>query len=181
METVYIETTIVSFLVARPSRDLVLAAHQQLTRDWWQNERLTYQCVTSEEVIREAAQGEAVMSRARLEALEGIPVIPITAEVETRASTFLNTGAVPANMRPDATHFAAAVQPGASPFLTPGAAPANRRPDATHLAAAVQAGADYLLTWNCRHLANAHVLRRLRKEAERRGGAGPRGWAARAF
>jgi hypothetical protein len=141
METVYIETTIVSYLVARPSRDLVLAAHQQLTRDWWQNERLNYQCVTSEEVIREAAQGEAVMSRARLEAMDGIPVIPITAEVETRASTFLNTGAVPATMRPDATH----------------------------LAAAVQAGADYLLTWNCRHLANAHVLRRLRKEAERRG------------
>ncbi len=56
-EIVYIETTIVSYLVARPSRDLVLSAHQQVTRDWWENERGNYACITSDEVMREAALG----------------------------------------------------------------------------------------------------------------------------
>jgi hypothetical protein len=140
-EIVYIETTIVSYLVARPSRDLVLAAHQQVTRDWWQEERPMYECVTSEETVREAAQGDAAMVQSRLQALEGMFVIGISSEIESLAATFLSTGALPATMRPDATH----------------------------LAAATLARADYLLTWNCKHLANAHVLRRLRKEAEKRG------------
>lgn len=69
METVYIETTIVSYLVANPSRDSILAAHQQLTRQWWQNERQRYQCVTSREVLPEASLGDAEMSRRRSEAL----------------------------------------------------------------------------------------------------------------
>ena len=140
-EIVYIETTIVSYLVARSSRDLILSAHQQLTREWWENERVRYRCITSEEVLREAMQGEREMAQARIKALEEVQVVGITAEVEAMAATFMATGALPPTMRPDATH----------------------------LAAATLSGADYLLTWNCRHLANAHVLRRLQKEAERRG------------
>lgn len=140
-EIVYIETTIVSYLVARSSRDLILSAHQQLTREWWENERVRYRCIASEEVLREAMQGEQEMAQARIKALEEVRVIGITAEVEAMAATFMATGALPPTMRPDATH----------------------------LAAATLSGADYLLTWNCRHLANAHVLRRLQKEAERRG------------
>ncbi|MHB8524209.1 MAG: PIN domain-containing protein [Limisphaerales bacterium] len=57
METVYIETTIVSFLVANPSRDAILAAHQQLTRQWWQHQRSAYQCLVSDETLTEAARG----------------------------------------------------------------------------------------------------------------------------
>jgi len=140
-EIVYIETTITSYLVARPSRDLVLSAHQQLTREWWENERVKYHCITSEEAMREAMQGEPEMARARVKALGKLHVIGVTSEVEAMAATFMTTGALPPGMRPDATH----------------------------LAAATLSGADYLLTWNCRHLANAHVLRRLQKEAERRG------------
>ena len=141
METVYIETTIISYLVARSSRDLVLATHQQVTRDWWQNERGNYECMISTEVLREAEQGEAEMSRLRLEALQDVEIIRATPEIDALASAFLNTGALP-------------------PFM---------RSDAVHLAAATLSGADYLLTWNCRHLANAHVVKRLHKEAERRG------------
>lgn len=140
-EIVYVETTIVSYLVARPSRDLILSAHQQLTREWWENERGKYRCIASEEVVREAMQGDQEMARARIKALEDILVVGITGEVEAMAATFMATGALPPTMRPDATH----------------------------LAAATLSGADYLLTWNCRHLANAHVLRRLQREAERRG------------
>jgi hypothetical protein len=141
MEVVYIETTIVSYLVARSSRDLVLAAHQQVTRDWWDTERMNYQCVISTEVLREAAAGDVEMSRLRLAALDEMEVIRATPEIDDLASAFLNTGALPASMRSDAVH----------------------------LAAATLAGADYLLTWNCRHLANAHVLKRLHREAGRQG------------
>jgi hypothetical protein len=140
-EIVYIETTIVSYLVARPSRDLILSAHQQLTRDWWDNQRGHYLCIASEEVVREAILGDAEMAAARIKTLEDVRIIGITAQVEAMAATFMETGALPPTMRSDATH----------------------------LAAATLSGASYLLTWNCRHLANAHVLRRLQKEAERRG------------
>jgi hypothetical protein len=140
-EIAYIETTIVSYLVARPSSDLVLSAHQQVTREWWGNERMNYHCIASEEVVREAMLGDTGMAQARIKVLEEVQIVGITAEVEAMAATFMATGALPPTMRPDATH----------------------------LAAATLSGADYLLTWNCRHLANAHVLRRLQKEAERRG------------
>ena len=76
-EIVYVETTIVSYLVARPSRDLILAAHQQLTRDWWQEERFRYQCITSTEVLREAAAGDDEMSRLRLQALQELEIVRI--------------------------------------------------------------------------------------------------------
>ncbi len=75
MESIYIETTIVSYLVANPSRDPMLAAHQELTRRWWQDERQRYQCVISREVLREASMGDAEMSRRRVEALAGLPVL----------------------------------------------------------------------------------------------------------
>src|SRR5690349_7996754 len=75
METIYIETTVVSYLVANPSRDSILAAHQQLTRQWWQDERRRYRCVTSAEVLKEAGLGDAEMSRRRLEALSGLTVL----------------------------------------------------------------------------------------------------------
>jgi hypothetical protein len=140
-EIAYIETTIVSYLVARPSRDLVLSAHQQVTREWWENERVNYHCIASEEVAREAMLGDTGMAQARIKLLDEVRIVGITAEVEAMAATFMATGALPPTMRPDATH----------------------------LAAATLSGADYLLTWNCRHLANAHVLRRLQKEAKRRG------------
>lgn len=140
-EIVYIETTIVSYLTARPSRDGLLAAHQQLTREWWEKERLRYHCLASEEVRVEAARGEAAMIELRLRWLSQVTILPLTPEMESLAMDFLTTGALPLTMRSDAMH----------------------------LAAASVARADYLLTWNCRHLANANVLKRLAKEARNRG------------
>ena len=77
MGTVFIETTLVSYLVANPSRDAILAAHQQLTWQWWQDARSQYECVTSSEVVREAALGDAEMSRRRLEALAGLTALAV--------------------------------------------------------------------------------------------------------
>jgi hypothetical protein len=141
MEIVYIETTVVSLLVANPSRDLATAGQQQTTRDWWQRRRTAFQCVTSDQTLAEVSRGDAEQARLRLAALAGLPVLPITAAEEHLAEEFLHTGCLPA----------------------------AARVDALHLAAATCAEVDFLLTWNCRHLANGQILRRLEREADRFG------------
>lgn len=141
MEVLYIETTVVSYLTARPSRDLVLAAHQQITQEWWSTCRQEFLLVTSEETLREAGRGEPAMAALRLQALTGIPMVPISPTIRESARRFIAVGALPSNMESDAIH----------------------------LAAAAQAGANYLLTWNCRHLANPRILRRLESESRRMG------------
>lgn len=141
METVYIETTIVSYLVAEPSRDLLAAAHQQATRDWWQNRRQDFVCLCSPEVVREASLGDAAQVAHRLSVLSTLPQALLTPQGETIAKAFLATGALP-------------------PVA---------QPDALHLAIATTAEVDFLMTWNCRHLANAQILRRLEQEAARTG------------
>jgi hypothetical protein len=141
METVYIETTIVSYLVANPSRDSILAAHQQLTRQWWQDERQRYQCVTSSEVLREASLGDAGMSRRRAEALAGLTVLKVEDSARELARAILANRLLP----PAATS------------------------DAIHAVVAAQNRVDILLTWNCRHLANPHLLAKLRAFMAARG------------
>lgn len=141
MEIVYIETSVVSLLVANPSRNLVTVARQQATRDWWNLRRDSFHCVTSDETLTEVARGDAEQARLRLATLAKLPSLALTTEAEQLAAEFLRTGALPA----------------------------EARSDAVHLAVATGAGSDYLLTWNCRHLANAQILRRLEQEAVRRG------------
>src|SRR5438874_621711 len=130
MEIVYIETTVVSLLVANPSKDLLTAGQQQATQDWWSQRRGFFQCVTSDETLAESARGDAEQVRLRLSALAGMPSLAITVEAEKLAADFLLTGAMPA----------------------------AARSDAVHLAVASVARVDYVLTWNCRHLANAQIL-----------------------
>jgi hypothetical protein len=134
METIYIETTVVSYLVANPSRDSILAAHQQLTRQWWQDERQRYHCVTSREVLREVSLGDVEMSRRRSEALAGLTVL----EVEDSAREL------------------------ARGILVERLLPPVAASDAIHAVVAAQNGVNILLTWNCRHLANPHLLGKLR-------------------
>lgn len=135
METIYIETTVVSYLVANPSRDAILAAHQQLTRQWWQNERQRYECVTSREVLREASLGDTEMSRRRAEALAELTVLTVEDSARGLAGAILAERLLPLAAASDAIHAVVAAQ--------------NR--------------VDILLTWNCKHLANPHLLRRLRE------------------
>jgi len=134
METIYIETTVVSYLVANPSRDFILGAHQQLTRQWWQDERQRYKCVTSAEVLKEAALGDVEMSRRRLEALSGLTVLAVDDSARKLARAILAERLLPPVASSDAIHAVVAAQ--------------NR--------------VNILLTWNCRHLANPHLLASLR-------------------
>jgi hypothetical protein len=125
--TVYIETTIVSYLTAWPSRDLIRAAQQRITLDWWKSEKDRFDVLTSELVILESSAGDAEAARVRLEVLSKLRLAEANDDAEKLASELLTTGAVPAVAARDALHV--------------GIAAAN--------------GIDYLLTWNCRHLANA--------------------------
>jgi predicted nucleic acid-binding protein len=146
MEIVYLEASFISLLVANPSRDLLTAANQQSTRDWWRLRRGEFVCVASSEVVREASQGDPQEVRKRLETLGELSVLRLPPEAERLMRALLGTGALPA----------------------------RAQTDAAHLAIAAAAKADYLLTWNCRHLANAQILRRLEAEAKRAGWKLPR-------
>ena len=124
---VYIETTIISYLAARPSRDLIVAGHQQITHEWWQTTRPHFAVVSSQLVMREAAAGDPEAAEARLAFLVGLTLLEISEEALTLAQRLLQTQAIPHDF-PE---------------------------DALHVASAVVNGIEYLLTWNYKHLANA--------------------------
>lgn len=129
---VYVETTVPSYLTAWPSRDLVRAAHQQITREWW-NRRNAFDLFISELVIRECEAGDPIAAAARLEALADLPLLEQTEAVEALARTLLDKVPLPERATADALHIATA---------------------AAH-------GMDYLLTWNCTHIANATLRGRI--------------------
>ena len=126
---VYIETSVVSYLTARPSRDVVALGRQEVTRHWWETRRQGFSLVISPLVIEEAQQGDAGHARARLEALAGIPSAAVSREARAIASALLKEGALPAKAALDALHIAIA---------------------GVH-------ETQYLLTWNFRHIANAQM------------------------
>ncbi len=126
-KTVYIETSIPSYLTARPSRDIRAAAWQQITAQWWDEVRADYDLFTSELVIVEASAGNPEAAARRLEALEDIAELAIDQEVQELAGELISKGGVPAGAEADALHIAVA---------------------AVHRM-------DYLLTWNFRHIDNA--------------------------
>ncbi len=125
-QRVYVETSIVSYLTALPSRDLVLAAHQQVTREWWSH-RERFELLVSDAVLVEAARGDGAAAARRLAALAGIPVLSATERAQALARDLLQAAAMPSKAAIDAAHVAIAT---------------------TH-------GVDFLLTWNCTHIANA--------------------------
>jgi len=106
--SVYIDTSVVSYLAAHPSRNLVTAACQQITDEWWQGRRHLYILVTSELVIAEASAGEPSMAARRLELLRGIPELVISDNVKRLAAAFIAQGALPDKAQADALHIAVA-------------------------------------------------------------------------
>jgi predicted nucleic acid-binding protein len=131
--TVYIETSIVSHATARPSSDLNIMTLQMQARDWWRIERPKFDLVTSQLVINEASAGDPEAAADRLRMLAGVPLVSMTDEVRQIAEALVSASLMPAK--------AAA--------------------DALHVAVAAFAGVEYLLTQNCRHIANAHTLPRM--------------------
>jgi len=126
-DRVYVETTVVSYLTARPNRDVVIAGHQQITQEWWESRRGTYELCVSQLVLDEARVGDVVAAQDRLVVLQPMLVLETTRKALELAKELLEAGALPAKA-------------------------AN---DALHIAVAATQAVPYLLTWNCRHLANA--------------------------
>jgi predicted nucleic acid-binding protein len=133
MESVYIETTVISYLISRPSRDILVAAHQQTTNEWWTTRRQEFECFISQVVIDEIQAGDNEASMRRIKEISHFPVLEASIEAEHLAEAILAAGVIPKR----------AVN------------------DAVHIAIAAVNDVDYLLTWNCRHLANAQLIRRV--------------------
>ena len=123
----YIETSVISYLTARPSRDLVIAAHQEVTREWWRDAGARLSLVASALVVKEANSGDPVAARARLDVLENVELLGVLPNAEDLSKALVEQGAVPRESGEDAAHIAIA---------------------ATN-------GVDFLVTWNFRHIANA--------------------------
>jgi len=133
MPTVYIETTIPSYLVSEPSRDIIVLAHQQLTCEWWDFNRSDYDLFISQVVLDEISVGDPIMAARRLEMIYGIHLLPMNEDVERVADVYLHKLPIP----PKAFR------------------------DALHLALAVVHKIDFIVTWNMKHLANATIVLKL--------------------
>jgi predicted nucleic acid-binding protein len=124
---VYLETSVISYLTALPSRDVIVAGRQQLTHEWWLRRRGTFEVVVSELVHLECADGDPVAAARRASFLAELRSLDTTPEAEVLATALLQGAALPAKARADALHIAIAATQGVS----------------------------YLLTWNSAHIANA--------------------------
>jgi hypothetical protein len=112
MEVVYLETSFVSLLVGNPSRDLITAANQQVTRDWWRLRRDQFVCVASSEVVREASDGDAQEAVKRQGVLSQLPILPFSSEADQIMRALLATRVLPPKAQTDAAHLAIAAAAG---------------------------------------------------------------------
>jgi predicted nucleic acid-binding protein len=129
---VYIETTVISYLTARPSKNPVQEGRRQVTLRWWDVRRKEFSTVISPLVVDEARQGDSEAARARLAALDGIPTLGLEESARDLAQALIAPGAIPTKAADDALHIALCVH-----------------------------AIPYLLTWNFRHIANATIRHRL--------------------
>lgn len=136
---VYIETSVVSYYSSRPSRDLVTAARQQITREWWEESRSHFETYISALVFEESKGGDPAAAEKRLEAVAGMPVLKTTDEAERLAEKIIKFGQIPA----------------------------ENIEDALHIALATVNGMDFLLTWNFNHINNAIIKRKIIQIAEK--------------
>src|SRR5438093_1920594 len=107
-ERVYIETTFVSYLTARPNRDVVIAGHQQVTHEWWDTRRESYELCVSQLVLGEAAAGDTQAAQERLAVLQPMTVLETRAAAMDLAKELIQAGALPAKAADDALHIAVA-------------------------------------------------------------------------
>ncbi len=132
-ESVYIETSIFGYLTARSTNNLIIAANIKLTLDWWDSRRNLFVLYASEVVLDEAAKGDTAIASQRLDLLQSLMLLDLSEEAIELSQEFLKQS----NLPPKASN------------------------DALHIALATVYGLDYLLTWNCKHMANAQIQKKL--------------------
>lgn len=131
--TVYIETSVISYLTGLPARDMIIAAHKELTRQWWEDRKPEYDVYVSELVLEEAARGDRESAARRMAVISSFPILKVNEAAVDLAQLLIEDGPIPRESAADALHIGIA---------------------AVH-------GMDYLLTWNCKHLANAAFRQKL--------------------
>lgn len=136
--SVYLETSVLSYLASRPSRDVIVLAQQQLTIDWWQHQRKNYDIFVSAIVVTEALRGDANAALRRAKLLDGIAILEVDEPVIQLARQLNEKGAIPA----------------------------NASQDALHIAVAAVCSVTYLLTWNYKHIANATMRSQIGRVCE---------------
>ncbi len=139
--SVYIESSVISYLTARPGRDVVVAARQAITLEWWQNQREKYEVFISALVEEEIAAGDSSAAQRRIEAVTGIASVAVTSQAQTLAHSLMSGNAVPET----------------SPE------------DALHIGIAAAQGVEYLLTWNFKHINNAETKSAIARIIEQQG------------
>lgn len=132
---VYIETTIPSYLAAKSSRDITILYHQEITKEWWNKYKDNFELYISEIVFEEASRGDKEYSQLRVDILKTLNLLDVDNEIEQITNIYIN-------------HFSF---------------PKKSIRDASHIAYSVFYKMDFLLTWNCRHLANAEIRSELAK------------------
>jgi predicted nucleic acid-binding protein len=145
MEIVYVESSVISYITARPSRDVVVSARQAISNEWWDSKRKNYDVYISELVIKEIASGDAKAAEKRLNVVKNIKYLEIIKVAKELADLLILEGAVPEN----------------SPE------------DALHIGVAASQGVDYLLTWNFKHINNAHKRAHIADVIENQGFVSP--------
>ncbi|MDR2510631.1 MAG: type II toxin-antitoxin system VapC family toxin, partial [Spirochaetaceae bacterium] len=123
-KSIYVESTIPSYLTAKTSSNFLNAAHQSITRQVWDNEMYKYDLFISDYVIEDCEKGDSDAAKRRLDCIANITLLQKTPEIESLALIYQDLLGVPD----------------------------KAKEDCFHLAACVVERIDYLLTWNCRHL-----------------------------
>ena len=133
--TVYLETSVISYYCSRPSRDLIVAAHQQITDMWWEQALPSYAVFISAPVLDECGKGDSAAAALRLERIRKFPILETTAEVIKLAEYYCRTLPIP-----EKAHA-----------------------DCYHLALAAWHGIDYLISWNMSHIVNGAIIKRVQE------------------
>lgn len=141
ISSVYLETTIPSYLASRPSGNLVVAGEQLLTREWWDSRRCQFDLYVSELVVEEAGAGNPERAQERLGLISNVKLLTIDDATMQLAQALVGSGLIPT----------------------------KATADATHVAIASRYEIDFLLTWNCTHIANAQILRGLSTVVQKNG------------
>lgn len=129
--TVYIETTVISYRMAKPSRDLIIAAHQQITHEWWDIALPRFDAFISPIVLEEISKGDADAAKLRLDSVSSFQLLEVLSEVRDLADSYFSAIEIPE----------------------------KARADSYHLAVAAWHGMDFLISWNCSHIVSGRVKR----------------------
>jgi predicted nucleic acid-binding protein len=127
--TVYVETTVISYLTARPSRDLIIAAHQQITHEWWEMALPHFEVFVSPIVLDEISRGDEQAAKLRLEKVSSFPLLEVLPEVRNLAESYFSAIEIPE----------------------------KARADSYHLALTTWHGMDFMISWNCTHIVSGRV------------------------